>query len=139
MQPAQISVVASDQPDRIARTMEIPASGPHGLDLDNTTGHLFCACDAGKLVTLVAETGQILNTAELSGVPDVIFFNPRLKHLYIAIGDPGVIDVYDTESYTRLETVRTEKGAHTLAFDARFNKVYAFAPQSHCSLVYADR
>jgi DNA-binding beta-propeller fold protein YncE len=61
-----------------------------------------------------------------------------LKHLYVAVGDPGVVDVFDTDTLSRLETVATEKGAHTLAFDARRNKIYAFAPQTHCALVFAD-
>jgi DNA-binding beta-propeller fold protein YncE len=138
MEPALIVVVATDQPDRIARTNPIPAAGPHGLDFDATTDRLLCACDAGTLITLEAASGKILNSVELSGKPDVIFFNENLKHLYIAIGDPGVIDVYDTDSFSRLETVHTEKGTHTLAFDARLNKVYAFAPQNHCSLVFSD-
>jgi DNA-binding beta-propeller fold protein YncE len=138
MEPALIVVVATDQPDRIARTNPIPAAGPHGLDFDATTDRLLCACDAGTLITLEAASGKILNSVELSGKPDVIFFNENLKHLYIAIGDPGVIDVYDTDSFSRLETVHTEKGTHTLAFDARLNKVYAFAPQNHCGLVFSD-
>ena len=138
MEPSLIIVVAADHPDRIARTIRIPAPGPHGLDLDANTNRLFCACDAGKLITLEAASGKILNIAELSGTPDVIFFNQGLKHLYIAIGDPGVIDVYDTQTFSKLETVLTEKGTHTLAFDSRSNKVYAFAPQSHCGLVFAD-
>jgi len=137
-EPAQIIVVAAEHPDCVARTIMIPTTGPHGLDLDPITGRLFCACDTSKLITLEAGSGKILDTAELSGPPDVIFFNRWLKHLYVAIGDPGVIDVYDTDTYSRLETVSTEKGAHTLAFDARYNKVYAFAPQSHCGLVFSD-
>src|SRR6267143_1836263 len=32
--PAQIVVVASGAPDRLARTLNIPAPGPHGLDFD---------------------------------------------------------------------------------------------------------
>ena len=82
MEPSVILVVAADHPDSIARTMQIPAPGPHGLDLETSTDRLFCACDAGKLITLEAGSGKILNMAELSGTPDVIFFNPGGKHLY---------------------------------------------------------
>jgi DNA-binding beta-propeller fold protein YncE len=138
-EPAQIIVVPAGQPDHIIRSMKISAAGPHGLDLDPDTGRLFCASDEGKLVTLQATSGNIINTADLSGKPDVIFFNQVLKHLYVAVGDPGVIDVFDTETYSRLETVSSEKGAHTLAFDARFNKVYALAPQTHSALVFIDQ
>ena len=33
-EPAQIIVVAGDAPSRIAETYEVPAAGPHGLELD---------------------------------------------------------------------------------------------------------
>jgi hypothetical protein len=38
----------------------------------------------------------------------------------------------------RIETVKTEKGAHTIAFDATRNKVYAFLPQTHRASVDID-
>jgi DNA-binding beta-propeller fold protein YncE len=136
--PARIVVVDADCPDRVARVMEIPAGGPHGLDLDPATSRLFCACDSGKLVSLESTSGKVLYEADLSGKPDVIFFNPALKHLYVAVGDPGVIDVFDTDSLQRLEIVPTGKGAHTTAFDALYNKVYAFLPQNHSAQVFVD-
>jgi DNA-binding beta-propeller fold protein YncE len=136
--PAQIVVVDAKAADHIARIIDVPAAGPHGLDLDAATQRLFCACDGKKLVTLNPVTGQVINQLDLSGIPDVIFFNAALKHLYVAIGDPGVIDVFDTTAMRLMETMPTEKGTHTIAFDAVRNKVYAFAPQSHCALVYGD-
>jgi DNA-binding beta-propeller fold protein YncE len=136
--PAQIVVVEAGRPDHVARTLPIPAAGPHGLDLDIENRRLFCACDAGKLFVIDLATGSIRGEAKLSGVPDVIFYNPALGHLYVAVGDPGVIDVFDTATLACLETIPTEKGAHTLAFDAETNKVYAFLPQTHRSQVFED-
>ena len=137
--PAQVVIVEAAHPDRVARILSIPAAGPHGLDLDDENRRLFCACDAGKLLMIDLATGSVHGEANLSGTPDVIFFNPSLHHLYVAVGDPGVIDVFDTTSLTRMETVSTEKGAHTLAFDTQRNKVYAFLPQTHRAAVYEDR
>lgn len=137
--PAQIVIVNSAQPGRVANTWSIPAAGPHGLDLDIENRCLFCACDAGRLLAIDLVTGSIRGEANLSGVPDVIFYNPALSHLYVAIGDPGVIDVFDTQTLSRVETVPTEKGAHTIAFDAQSNKVYAFLPQTHRAQVSVDR
>ncbi len=136
--PAQIVIIEAGNPTRVARAFAIPVPGPHGLDLDPERRRLFCACDGKKLVAVGLPSGRVLNQSDLSGVPDVIFFNPALKHLYAAVGDPGVIGVFDTETMQRLETVPTEKGAHTLAFDADRNKVYAFLPQTHRASVYMD-
>jgi DNA-binding beta-propeller fold protein YncE len=115
MQPSEIVVVDPRQPDRVARTISVPHAGAHGLDYDAATRRLFCACDAGVLVTLDARSGKMLDEKPLSGVPDVVFFNRQRRHLYVAVGDPGVIDVFSTASMARLATIETEPGAHTTA------------------------
>ena len=67
-----------------------------------------------------------------------IFFNAALRHLYVAIGDPGVIEIFDTESMRRIESVATERGAHTIGYDAIRDIVYAFLPETHRAAVYRD-
>jgi len=136
MHPSQIVLVDARQPDRIARTMPVPADGAHGLDFDPATRRLFCACDAGVLVTLDAATGKVLNENKLSGVPDVVWFNPKRRQLTVAIGDPGVIDVFDTTSMKSLGSVATEKGAHTTAFPSSGDSLIAFLPASHRAALY---
>jgi hypothetical protein len=84
-------------------------------------------------------SGGVMSLADLSGPPDVIFYHSVLHHLYVAIGDPGVIDIFDTRTMSRIQTVVTEPGAHTLALDAGRRKVYAFLPQTHRAAVYMDR
>jgi hypothetical protein len=85
-----------------------------------------------------ADTGEILATEAIAGVPDVVFFNPALRRLYVAIGDPGVMEVFDTVPLRRHETIATEAGAHTLSFDATRNIVCAFLPATHRAAVYRD-
>jgi DNA-binding beta-propeller fold protein YncE len=136
--PALIAVVEAGDPGRVAKVFPIPAAGPHGLDLDPATGRLFCACDGRRLIGLDSHSGAILTQVEIGGVPDVIFFNSALKHLYVAIGDPGLIEVFETEAMRRLEVVRTERGAHTIALDPTRNTVYAFLPETHRAAIYRD-
>jgi DNA-binding beta-propeller fold protein YncE len=137
--PAQIAVISAADPVKIRRTVAVPSAGPHGLDLDVATRRLFCACDAGYLVQIDADSGAILNQTRIGGVPDVIFFNAERRRLYVAIGDPGLIEVFDTDSLSPVETIATERGAHTLAFDPASNTVYAFLPQTHRAAVYSDQ
>ncbi len=136
--PPQIVVIDATHVDHIARSLPVPAAGPHGLDLDPVRGRLFCACDAGRLLVLNRTTGELLADRPLSGAPDVIFYNPLLEHLYVAIGDPGVIDVFDTRTMEKLETRPTERGAHTIAMDAERARVYAFLPNTHRAAVFED-
>ena len=135
-QPAEIVVVDPRQPDRIARSFSLTHAGPHGLDLDGATQRLFCACDAAVLVTLDARSGKVLDEKSLSGMPDVVFFNRQRQHLYVAIGDPGVIDVFSTAPMEKLATVETEAGAHTTALSPAGDRLYAFLPRTHRAAIY---
>jgi DNA-binding beta-propeller fold protein YncE len=137
--PAEIVVVKAETPEQISKTFPVPAAGPHGLDLDAANRRLFCACDAGQLLTVGVSEGTIQSREKLSGSPDVIFFHPALERLYVAIGDPGVLDVFDTATKERIQVLETEKGAHTLALDKAFNQIYVFLPQTHCAVVYTEQ
>ncbi len=137
--PPRIVVVAADDPVRIRREVVVPHAGPHGLDIDVDRRRLFCACDAGVLLEIDADDGTILTSERIAGVPDVVFFNKALRRLYVAVGDPGVIEVFDTVPLRRHETVETETGAHTLSFDATRNIVCAFLPATHRAAAYQDR
>jgi len=136
MDPAVIAVVDARKPDRLAHMFAVPAAGPHGLDLDPDTRRLFCACDAGRLFALDATSGKILAEAELSGTPDVIWFHRRLRQLHVAVGDPGVIDVFDTRGLKRIGQVQTERGAHTTALCLASDRLYAFLPLTHRAAIY---
>jgi DNA-binding beta-propeller fold protein YncE len=137
--PPQIVLVSAADPVGIRRVVPIPHAGPHGLDIDVARRRLFCACDAGVLLEIDADTGAILATEAIAGVPDVVFVHAGRSRLYVAIGEPGVIQVFDTAPLRHRETVSTEAGAHTLAFDARRDLVCAFMPASHRAAVYRDR
>ena len=136
--PPRIVVIDARDPTKITREYDIPAAGPHGLDLDPATGRLLCACDAGVLLAIDSDSGEPRRAVGLSGTPDVIFLHAPSNRLYVAVGDPGVIDVIDVQTMRCEETVTTEAGAHTLALDRKRNKVYAFLPQSHRAAVFQD-
>jgi len=136
--PARIVAIDARDPSKISTQYEIPAAGPHGLDLDPAKGRLLCACDAGALLAIEAGSGRVLADIPLSGAPDVIFLHPQSGHLYVAIGDPGVIDVIDIGTMRREEVVPTEAGAHTLALDRNRRKIYSFLPQSHRAAIFVD-
>ena len=136
--PPQMVVVEAGDPVGIRRAAPIPHAGPHGLDIDVARRRLFCACDAGVLLEIDADSGTILGAETIAGVPDVVFHDATLGRLYVAIGDPGVIEVFDTRPFRRHETVPTEFGAHTLSFDAARHIVCAFLPASHRAAVYGD-
>ncbi len=136
--PASIVVVDGAEPTRVARTIEVGAAGPHGLEVDEA-GRLYCACDAGRLFVMAPASYAIVAELALAGSPDVIMLDRVLRSLYVAIGDPGLVEVFDVDRFERVESVATEPGAHTLGLDADRHRVYAFLPTTHRATVFAAR
>jgi serine/threonine-protein kinase len=134
--PAQI-VIIDPESCSIASVFEVPSDGPHGLWLD--TGRLFCAADGGALVVLDSDTGDVLASLSLPGVPDVVMHNPERHRLYVAISDPGVVCCFDSSLLEPVETVETEPGAHTTCWDPVGRALYVFCPASGGAAVYEDR
>ena len=117
-----------------------PASsaGPHGLDLDPERGRAFVACDGGKVLAVDLTTGRELAAVAIAGEPDAIWYNPDRSRLYVAIGQPGVVDVIETEDMRLAEELPTERGAHTTAFDRPRQFFYVFLPNSCRADVYEE-
>jgi len=136
--PSEIAVLDAKDPDGLAGSYRIPAAGPHGLDLDQQGRRLFCACDEGRLYEIDIESEKVSESSKLAGSPDVIFYNSKLNHLYVTIGDPAVIQVFDTNTMREIQTVPTEAGTHTIAFNQKSGKVYAFMPETHRATIYEE-
>lgn len=135
-EPAEIAVIDCERLE-IERALPVPAEGPHGLWRDR--GRLFCAADGGVLAVLDRDSGELLASLPLSGVPDVVMHDPELARLYVAIGDPGVVCSFDSERLEQLETVDTEPGAHTIGWDPDGRCLYVFCPERGGALVFEER
>jgi DNA-binding beta-propeller fold protein YncE len=135
-QPARVAVIDCPRME-IAGVIPVPSEGPHGLWL--AEGRLFCAADAGAPVVLDRDSGDVLASLPLPGVPDVVMHDRDLRRLYVAIGDPGVVCSFDSERLEQLDTVATEAGAHTIGWDPDGRCLYVFCPGSDGAAVYEER
>jgi DNA-binding beta-propeller fold protein YncE len=136
-EPASV-VLLTAEPLALAGTWPVPAAGPHGLDLDPRERRAFVACDGGSLAVLDLDTGTVVAEVPIGGPPDAIWFNQERHLLYVAIGDPGLVDVIDTRALRRTEQVVTEAGAHTTAFDAARQRLTVFLPASCRAAIYQE-
>ena len=136
-EPACVALLAGET---IAAVARIPTSsaGPHGLDLDRAGRRAFVACDGGEVVVLDLATDRQIASIPIAGEPDAIWYNPRRQRLYVAIGDPGVIDVVDGRFMVLDERIATEPGAHTTAYDDRRQRLYVFLPRRCGAAVYDE-
>jgi DNA-binding beta-propeller fold protein YncE len=134
-EPAEMVVIDCERA-AIARMVAIPSEGPHGLWLDS--GRLFCAADGGALVVLERDSGEVVTSLPLPGVPDVVMHDPDLRRLYVAIGDPGVVCSFDSERLEHLGNLATEQGAHTIGWDPVDRCLYVFCPGSSGAALYEE-
>jgi DNA-binding beta-propeller fold protein YncE len=134
--PAEIAVIDCKHA-AIVLTLPVACKGPHGLWLDGD--RLYCAADGGALIVLNRDSGQMAASLPLPGVPDVLMHDPVLQRLYVAVGDPGVVCSFGSEQLELIETVETEKGAHTIGFDPESRYLYVFCPASSGAMVFEER
>ena len=135
--PACVVALAAGTMAELAR-VPVAAAGPHGLDVDLSRGRAFVACDAGVVVVLDLETGRELARVPIAGEPDVAWYSAAHDRLYVAVGQPGVVDVIDCRRLVLADRVTTEPGAHTTAYDRRRQRLYVFLPGSCRAAVFSE-
>lgn len=131
--PARILALDAAALD-VSRGMDVPVDGPHGLAVDHA--RLYCAADGGAVVVLDAASGAVEATLPLPGVPDVVWHDPERGRLYVAVGEPGCVSVFDTTALEHLETVMTAPGAHTTAWNQAIGTLYVLEPAGCGASVY---
>jgi DNA-binding beta-propeller fold protein YncE len=110
----------------------VPAAGPHGLAIvhHERSSALWCAADAGVLVVVDRDSGKSEANLQLPGTPDVVMHDRDLERLYVAVGSPGTVSVFDTRARQEVQTITTEEGAHTIGWDPASRRLFVFQPKS---------
>lgn len=83
-------------------------------------------------------TGRETASVSIAGQPDAIWHNRQRRLLYVAIGNPGLVDVIDTVAMRPCEQVMTEEGAHTTAFDCVRQRLVVFLPRTCRAAIYQE-
>ncbi len=98
---------------------------PSGLAIDTAAGHLFAVCDGKKMAVVDAKTGKVLANPTIGDGPDAAGFDPEHKLAFSSNGD-ATLTVIDASKSTFpvVQTVTTQKGARTMAFDPKTGRIY---------------
>ena len=98
---------------------------PTGLAFDAEGERLFSVCDGGKMAVTDAKTGDSLATPTIGDGPDAAGYDAKRKLAFSSNGD-GTLTVVDAgkPGYPVAQTVKTEKGARTMSYDAVADKIY---------------
>jgi hypothetical protein len=101
------------------------------MALDEPNHRLFIGCrQPARLAILDSANGRLVTDLTISGDTDDLFYDARLKRIYISCGE-GFIDVVEQQSpdtYTRLDRLPTSKGARTSFFSPELREFYLAVP-----------
>jgi len=104
---------------------------PSGLAIDRTKHRLFAVCDGGKMAIVNYENGKVLTLASIGDSPDAAAFDAHDGLAFSSNGGDGTLSVVDTTKagFPTVQTVKTAKGARTMALDESTGKVYTVTAQ----------
>jgi DNA-binding beta-propeller fold protein YncE len=102
------------------------------MALDESNHRLFVGCrKPARLVVFDTTTGKLVSDLAISGDTDDLFYDAKLKRLYLSCGE-GFVDVIEqrsTDTYQLRERIPTRAGARTAFFSAALDEFYLAVPQ----------
>lgn len=103
-----------------------PGEEPSGLAIDLETNRLFSVCGNNIMVVVNALNGKVIKTIPIGEGCDGVAFNPKTKLAFCSNGDGTITVVKESKEgrFSVLETVKTQKGARTIALDKTTNRLY---------------
>ena len=102
-----------------------PCEGPSGLAIDRQHSRLFAVCD-GTMAVVDAKTGKAVATPAIGQGPDAARFDPKLQLAFSSNGEGTLTVVRENspDSYAVIQTLKTKRGARTMALDQSTGKIY---------------
>jgi DNA-binding beta-propeller fold protein YncE len=129
-----VNLVSTGQLARIdAKTQTIaavwslsPCVGPSGLAIDSVGSRTFSACENEKIVIADTESGKVVAAVPVGEGATSVAFDPKRKAVLSANADGSltVIGEGPRNSFSVLQTLATQAGARTMAFDSGDGRAY---------------
>jgi YVTN family beta-propeller protein len=98
---------------------------PSGMAIDVAGHRLFSVCGGKKMAVTDSRSGKSLATLAIGDGPDAAGYDAARKLAFSSNGD-GTLTIVDAgkSDYPILQSLVTQKGARTMAFDPRSGRVY---------------
>jgi YVTN family beta-propeller protein len=110
-------------------------NSPSGLAFDHVRGHLFSVCDDKVMAVTDAVTGKAVTRVTIGEGPDAAEYDATRGVVLSSNGRDGTMSVIRQDKgghYVQQQTLKTQRGARTMAMDPESGRVYLvtadFAP-----------
>ncbi len=124
---AEVDVIDATTFKIIHKWPNAPAKGASGLAIDRKNMLLFAGCDRKTLLVMNALNGKIVATLPIGDESDAIGFDKKLNLVYSSNGEGtlSVVKELSPKKFAVIQTLKTKKGARTLAVDQSTHKIYS--------------
>lgn len=103
-----------------------PGEEPSGIALDAAHHRLFSTCHNKIMTMLDTQSGKVVGTTPIGAGVDGAAFDDATRLVFASCGE-GVTNIAKEETPEKLEvlqTLKTERGARTMALDPKTHRIY---------------
>jgi len=104
-----------------------PGGGPTGMALDIKHGRAFSGCRQNKGMEVVnVYNGKVITTLPIGSGVDAVAYDPETSLIFCSCGDgtTTIIKQITPDSYSVIQTLKTQNRARTMALDTKTHKIY---------------
>jgi YVTN family beta-propeller protein len=123
---SEVVVIDTTKHEVIARWPTAPGEEPSGIALDAAHHRLFAGCHNKMMTMLDTETGKVVATVPIGERVDGCAFDDAMQLAFASCGD-GTTTIAKEETpqkLTLVQTLKTERGARTMAIDPQTHRIY---------------
>ena len=102
-----------------------PGEEASGLAFDQKNHRLFLGCGNKMMAMMDSTSGKVLATVPIGDGVDANAFDPVLQLAFASCGDGTVTIAHeDGDKLTVVQTLKTQRGARTIALDTKTHNIY---------------
>ena len=123
---SEIEVIDTSKHEVVARWPLAPGEEPTGMALDAAHHRLFAGCHNKLMPMLDTQTGKVVATVPIGAGVDACVFEDATQFAFASCGD-GTTTIAKEETPQKLtvvQTLKTERGARTMALDPETHRIY---------------
>jgi YVTN family beta-propeller protein len=123
---SEVAVIDANKHEVVAHWSLAPGEEPSGIALDAPHHRLFSGCHNKMMVMLDTESGKVVDTIPIGAGVDGCAFDDATQFAFASCGD-GTTTIAKEESPEKLnvvQTLKTERGARTIALDLKTHRIY---------------
>ena len=123
---SEVAVIDVDKHEVVAHWSLAPGEGPSGIALDSRHHRLFSGCHNKTMVMLDTESGKVMASVPIGAGVDGCAFDDERQLVFASCGDGTTTIAREDapDKLTLLQTLKTERGARTMALDPKSHLIY---------------